>query len=127
MLGNKEIMARNIKFYMNLRGKTATDICNALGFKNSTFSNWVNGKIYPRIDKIEMLANYFGVSKADLVEEHNHFSDTKALQRAYMKRREAENANRIELALELYSNYEQAPQGVRETIDMILKSAQQKS
>ena len=26
---------------------------------------------YPRIDKIELMANYFGISKADLVEDHN--------------------------------------------------------
>lgn len=33
-----------------------------------TFSDWVNAKTYPRIDKIEMMANYFGISKSDLVE-----------------------------------------------------------
>lgn len=48
----------------------ATDVCKALNFSNSTFSDWINAKSYPRIDKIEMLANYFGVSKADLVEEN---------------------------------------------------------
>lgn len=28
-----------------------------------------NGKSYPRIDKIEIMANFFDISKADLVEE----------------------------------------------------------
>ena len=128
MLGNKEIMARNIKYYMSLRGKTATDICNALGFKNSTFSNWVNGKIYPRIDKIEMLANYFGVSKAALVEEHKPDRDRIDLHIANIGNwEENPSTNRTERALEYYSMYEQAPKSVQETIDMILKSAQQKS
>ena len=36
-----------------------------------TFSDWVNAKSYPRIDKIELLANYFDISKADLVEERS--------------------------------------------------------
>mgnify|MGYP000250745067 len=36
-----------------------------------TFSDWVNAKTYPRIDKIELMANYFGVTKADLVEDHS--------------------------------------------------------
>jgi len=36
-----------------------------------TFSDWVNAKTYPRIDKIELMANYFGISKADLVEERS--------------------------------------------------------
>ena len=34
-----------------------------------TFSDWINAKTYPRIDKIELLANYFGVLKSDLVED----------------------------------------------------------
>lgn len=68
-LGNKEIMAKNIKRLLEERDMTQTDLCNALGFKFMTVSDWVNAKSYPRIDKIEMMANFFGVSKADLVEE----------------------------------------------------------
>ena len=34
-----------------------------------TFCDWVNGKKYPRMDKIEILANYFGILKSDLIEE----------------------------------------------------------
>lgn len=69
MIDNKEVMATNIKYFMELQKVNATEICNALGIKQNTFSDWVNAKTYPRIDKIEMMANYFGVSKADLVEE----------------------------------------------------------
>lgn len=69
-LGNKDIMAKNIKRLMELNGKDRNDVCKDLGFKYTTFADWVNAKTYPRIDKIEMMANYFGVSKADLVEEH---------------------------------------------------------
>lgn len=67
-LGNKQIMAENIRYYLKLNDLTQTDICNTLGFKMATFSDWVNAKTYPRIDKIEMMANYFGISKAELVE-----------------------------------------------------------
>ena len=35
----------------------------------STFSDWVHARTYPRIDKIELMANYFGIEKSDLVEE----------------------------------------------------------
>lgn len=68
-LGNKETMAKNIKRLMAQNQVNATDVCTALGFKAPTFSDWVNAKTYPRIDKIEAMSNYFGVSKADLVEE----------------------------------------------------------
>lgn len=69
-LGNKEIMAKNIQFYMNKYQKTRNDMCEALGVKYTTFTDWVKANSYPRIDKIELMANYFGISKSDLVEEH---------------------------------------------------------
>lgn len=69
-LGNKKIMAKNIRYYMEKNSLSQTDICNTLGIKMPTFSDWVNAKTYPRIDKIELMANYFGISKSDLVEEH---------------------------------------------------------
>lgn len=70
-LGNKEIMAKNIQFYMDKYGKSRQDMCDALGVKYTTFTDWVKGNSYPRIDKIELMANYFGISKSDLVEERN--------------------------------------------------------
>jgi transcriptional regulator with XRE-family HTH domain len=44
-------------------------LCSDLGIKYTTLCDWLNAKTYPRIDKIEMMANYFGVQKADLVED----------------------------------------------------------
>lgn len=70
-LGNKEIMAKNIRYYMDKYDKTRQEMCDALGVKYTTFTDWVKGNSYPRIDKIELMANYFGISKADLVEDHN--------------------------------------------------------
>lgn len=73
-LGNKQIMAKNIRYYMNKHSVSQTELCNTLGFKMPTFSDWVNAKTYPRIDKIELMANYFGISKADLVEDHDEYT-----------------------------------------------------
>ena len=67
-LGNKEIMAKNIRRYMEQKNVSRTDICKALDIKYTTFCDWINAKTYPRIDKIEMMANYFGIEKSDLVE-----------------------------------------------------------
>lgn len=67
-LGNKAIFSANLQKFMNEKKVTRTDVCNALGFKYTTFTDWVNGTKYPRIDKIEMLANYFGIEKSDLIE-----------------------------------------------------------
>ena len=71
MIENKEVMARNIKKQMEKKGVSSADVCRALNFKTNTFSNWINAKIYPRIDKIEMMARYFGISKSELVEDQS--------------------------------------------------------
>ena len=47
-LGNKEIMAKNIKKYMAIKGVNQTEMCNALGFKFMTLSDWLHAKTYPR-------------------------------------------------------------------------------
>lgn len=66
---NKSIFAKNLQYWMDANKKTRREVCEALGFSYYTFSDWVNGKKYPRMDKVEMLANYFGILKSDLIEE----------------------------------------------------------
>ena len=73
-LGNKEIFANNLKYYMSLNKKDRNDVCRDLEIPYSTFTDWYNANIYPRIDKIQMLANYFGIQKSDLVENHDNFN-----------------------------------------------------
>lgn len=61
-------MADNIKRLLSAKGLNPRQLAIALDFKYTTVNDWVNAKTYPRIDKIEMLANFFNVSKSDLVE-----------------------------------------------------------
>ncbi len=68
-IGNKEIFARNLNYYIDRSGKNQKEVAEELGFSTSTFNNWAMGNTYPRIDKIEMMANYFGIQKSDLIEE----------------------------------------------------------
>lgn len=70
-LGSKAIMAENIQRLMNNRGIDRNKICADLGFKYTTFTDWVKGKTYPRIDKIELMADYFGVPKSHLIESQD--------------------------------------------------------
>ena len=91
-LGNKAVMAKNIQYYMDKQGKTRTEMCEALGVKYTTFTDWVKGNTYPRIDKIELMANYFGISKADLVED-------KKIEESYYT-----NPETAQIAQEIYEN-----------------------
>ena len=68
-MDNKNIFASNLNKYMEESQKTRKDLAEALGVSYYTITDWVKGKKYPRMDKVEMLANYFGVLKSDLIEE----------------------------------------------------------
>ena len=69
-IGNKEVLARNLKKYIAKSGKDRSDIAREVGLPYSTVTDWVNGKKYPRISNIEKLATYFGVSKSELIEDY---------------------------------------------------------
>ncbi len=67
-LGNKLVFASNLKKYMDLHNIDRNHLCRELGFKYTTVCEWLSAKKYPRIDKIELLANYFNIQKSDLIE-----------------------------------------------------------
>lgn len=68
-LGNKEILSKNLKHYIERSGKDRRELAETWGFPYSTVTDWINGKKYPRIDRIEVMADYFGILKSDLIEE----------------------------------------------------------
>lgn len=66
--GNKEIFSSNLRMYVEISGKLRKDIADEMGINKSAFNSWCRGEYYPRIDHIEMLADYFGCTKSDLIE-----------------------------------------------------------
>ena len=68
-MNNKNIFAMNLKRYMQEKEKSRKEVSEAIGVSYYTFSDWVNGKKYPRMDKVERLASYFGILKSDLIED----------------------------------------------------------
>lgn len=68
-LGNKAVFAKNLKFYIEKSGKDRRELAEIWGFPYSTLSEWINARKYPRIDRIEIMADYFGIQKSDLIEE----------------------------------------------------------
>ena len=68
-LGNKEIFAQNLKKYLKLSGKTQVEVATAIKVSKGTFCDWTRARAYPRMDKVQALADFFGIKKSDLVEE----------------------------------------------------------
>ena len=68
-MNNKEIFSKNLQYYISKKGINQTEFAEDLDYPATTVSNWINAKTYPRIDKIQEMANYFGINKSDLQEE----------------------------------------------------------
>lgn len=66
---DKTIFARNLNYYLAKNGENQIDIVRFLGVSKSTVSAYCSGSQVPRIDKIELLAQHFGIEKSDLIEE----------------------------------------------------------
>ena len=74
-MDNKNIFAANLNRYMKLSGKSRREISDAIGVSYYTFTDWVKGKKYPRMDRVEQLADYFGIMKSDLIEQQSKKPD----------------------------------------------------
>ncbi|PEU86008.1 XRE family transcriptional regulator [Bacillus cereus] len=69
----KKIFSNNLKKYLNRNGISQTDLANELNIPETTFSNWMQAKTYPRPDKMQMLADYFKITRSDLTEEEQNY------------------------------------------------------
>ncbi|MEK3887487.1 LexA family protein [Bacillus sp. FSL K6-3431] len=65
----RRILAENIKYYLNNKKVTQTEMARDLKLAETTVSSWVKGDRYPRIDKIQLMADYFNIRRSDLTEE----------------------------------------------------------
>lgn len=76
IIKNKAVFAKNLSIQMNRKKIDRKKLCADLGLKYSTVSEWLAGRKYPRIDKIEILAKYFGILKSDLIEDKTNKTKT---------------------------------------------------
>jgi transcriptional regulator with XRE-family HTH domain len=66
------IFSKNLCYYLEIKGKHQTDLIKDLGISSSTVSNWCTGQKLPRMSKIQMLADYLGIMKSDLIEDKDN-------------------------------------------------------
>ncbi|QIK52629.1 helix-turn-helix domain-containing protein [Jeotgalibaca porci] len=65
----KEILSNNLNELISKKRKSQADVIRDLGIPEATIRSWFNGEKYPRIDKIQMLADYFNVPRSRITEE----------------------------------------------------------
>lgn len=60
-------IARNLRRIMVDKGITQAELARSLNINKATLSCWMNGTRIPRMPNIDMLAEYLGVSREDIV------------------------------------------------------------
>lgn len=68
---NQDVFTRNFNRYLAHSGGKQIDVARAIGVSTGTITDWKKGRSYPRMDKVQLLAEYFGIKKSDLVEDVN--------------------------------------------------------
>lgn len=67
----RKILSENLEQLMKQNNITQIELSEAIGVSQSTISNWVKEIKYPRIGKIEELAEYFNVPKSRITERQD--------------------------------------------------------
>lgn len=75
----QRIFSDNLKYHLKLNNKTQLDLANAIGVSNTTINNYVKGYNAPRMDKVDKICKYLGVSRSDLMEERIIKEETQKL------------------------------------------------
>lgn len=64
-----DTFTKNLKFYMDKFEKNQKEMAEIVGVSAPTFHDWLKGKKMPRMKNVQKLADYFGVSLSDLIED----------------------------------------------------------
>lgn len=74
-MNNKEILSKNLRKELDKKDLTPTEFSRIMNYPETTVFNWIHGKSYPRIDKIQEMADFFDIYKSDLTEDKNDLSN----------------------------------------------------
>ena len=120
---NRKIFAQNLDFYMKINNIDRVKLCNDLKIKYTTLRDWLTGTTYPRISKIQLLADYFNIPKSLLIENQdellNDIQKTSTLYKTIMNL--ADNKIEEELLIKSTMLDDENKKKVLELVNMYLK------
>ena len=91
----KQIFSENLNNLVFESGKKQSEIARAIGVSPQTFNTWTQGIAIPRMDKVQLLADYFRVKKSALIEEHCSASEAEKAEFNETQKYFAKNLNRL--------------------------------
>lgn len=65
----RKILSENIQRLLDRKGVKQTDMARDLSIAETTVSSWLNGKRYPGLKNLQLMADYFKVGRSDLTEQ----------------------------------------------------------
>lgn len=65
----KRIFSKNLKRLLDMNDLTQKEVADSIHVSAQTFNTWVKGIAIPRMGKIQLLADYFGIDKSDLLDD----------------------------------------------------------
>ncbi|MEG0872946.1 MAG: S24 family peptidase [Clostridia bacterium] len=74
-MDQKQLFAENLNKWLRIKGKTQADLIKEFGYSQVSVSDWCTGKKYPRIEKIQEIADYLGIWKSDLMDAKNNIEN----------------------------------------------------
>ena len=69
------LIASRIKYYMERKGISQVELAEALGVSQQAVSGWCSGNKMPRMDKIDSICKYFGISRNALMNENSYYEN----------------------------------------------------
>ena len=71
---NKDVFVQNVKKYCALKGVKPTVACDESGAGKNLIGQLVNRDTVPSVERVQLLAQYLGVTTSDLLGEQNESS-----------------------------------------------------
>lgn len=68
-MNSRDIFINNLKAIMKDRKVSRRQLAEGLNIPYTTLTDWCTGRIFPRVEKINLIADYFNIKKSDLIEE----------------------------------------------------------
>ena len=68
-MNSRDIFINNLKAIMKERKVSRRQLAEGLNVPYTTLTDWCTGRIFPRVEKINLIADYFNIKKSDLIEE----------------------------------------------------------
>lgn len=72
------LIAERIRYYMDQKNVSQAEMAEALGVSQQAVSTWCQGIKMPRMDKIDKICSFLGVTRSALMQENYYYEEETA-------------------------------------------------